>query len=118
MEISAKHAKMIFATDFGDEEINLAVNFMQEAYDRFMKPAWDKLQTAVTDEEKAEAGADAAKRGLGFVVATGAFHMHLSKQAPPEIVEMVANIIADCVTQMGEQVEAQKAADKLPAAKA
>jgi hypothetical protein len=117
MEISAKHAKMIFATDFGDDEINLAVNFMQKAYEEFMKPAWGKLQAAATDEEREEAAADAAKRGMGFVVSTGAFHMFLSKRAPPEIVEMIANIIADVVTQMSEQVEAQKA-DKPPEAKA
>lgn len=118
MEINAKHANMVFAAEFGDEQINMAVNFMQKAYEDFMKPAWDKLAIATTDEEKAAAGQDVAQRGMGFVVATGAFHMMLSAKAPKEIEDILADIIANVTEQMSQQLEARRQADKVPAAKA
>lgn len=104
MEISSKNVGLKFLdTEMGSDDITEALNAVQEAYDKFMTPAWELVKQ---DAEKG--GNMAVKRGLAFVVASGAMHMFLSHGSSKSIENLVAEAIGEVVPQMLQQAKEQR----------
>jgi hypothetical protein len=103
MEIDKAQMGNVFATEVDGVEISEALNRIQKVYDEYLKPAWDKA-----DKNDPSTGAEVAKRGFAFLVATGAFHMLLCGQSRPEMGDTIADAVANVVMQMQSQIETKK----------
>lgn len=97
MKIEKPH---VMAVDLGDEEFNDAINTLQRTYESYMKEAWEKAPE--------DNGQEAAKRGMAFCAATGAFFRYLSHGAPESIRGVLHSMVRDIANAMVEQDRAMK----------